>query len=1056
MRNFKKLFGIVATVLMVLNLLPVAVLGASSYSAELEAAYDYAYGVGITTQSSIDTANLYGQLTRGAMAKMMVNYAQEVLGKTANTSVECNFNDVANQSPEFQGYIVDACQLGLMGLNSDGTPATTFNPNGVVNRAQFGTVLSRALYGDVNNGGDPFYANHLTALQDDGVMNNISNPNAPEVRGYVMLMMQRADEAGVATDTMPSVCSTPENTLSCALGLNTCPAECTVTTTPEVKAGNLSVSFGSQLANMTSVPKVGTITVATLKFAASSSDVTIHGLKLAKVGLGDRAGIYRVFMERNGLRVTGKASFTTDGQAELSFSSNLVVKAGSTENIDFVVMLSGTDVGNEYAFNFTSVDTTAESVDMSTLTTNTIRTASYTVATSTILTLGTTTSIKANEATNVELAKFSIANANNEERTTKFKAITLRNEGTADIAASAKDWKLYKDSTVVSSDYVINGKDITFAVNSEILANQTNTYYVKGTVTHVEAAAGDTYKFYVRNTEDLNVTENVSMFRTTVTNSFSTSTTYTVNGGDLSFTKDTALATSQTIAPATTTSLLLKGTITSKEAITLEDVKLRLNINNPTQTVNKFTLKIGNSSSTFTPTGTGAFTGDFDGSWTVNGTVPVTLTVDVKSTATGGTITLVNALGLDSFTTKTYVASQNTVTTSIGSIAGSILTVKAPSLYLTRTDGLSDRNVVKGSQGVTLFEGKLGTNESQTINITAFQFSGVVSDTTFDSNLSTTLYVNGVAVSSKAFASSKADFNGLNINVSNGNDATIKLVGDFNSSIATGKTLTLTLKSISATDSNSQTVAASPTFIAAAMVTTSDAGSVTIVKSSTAQAASLIAAGTMDQEVAKLSVSATNDDVKLTDLYLINSGSLDLGLRTASPKLYNAAGALIANGTIISNVIVFKNIDSSANKVVVTPATSQTLIVKLNVNGVLNTGDLQSGSVQLKLGTGDYDNVTAGTVSATRFISNSNGNDVTVVNGGYLVLSDLHKVVRGMPVLTSNSTTPDTNRLMNFKVTSNGNKISLTGLSFTMNNGTGNMVLSIYKNSVSSANLLGT
>ena len=189
MKNFKKLFASFAIVAMLTSSVPTTVLGAASYSDELQGAYDYALTNGITTQSSIDTADMYGQLKRSHMAKMMANYAKEVLGKTLDTSKACAFTDVANESAELQGYITEACQLGLMGVG-----ITEFNPNGIVTRAQFGTVLSRALYGDVNNDGNPYYVNHLNALQDAGIMNNISNPNAPEVRGYVMLMMQRSDE----------------------------------------------------------------------------------------------------------------------------------------------------------------------------------------------------------------------------------------------------------------------------------------------------------------------------------------------------------------------------------------------------------------------------------------------------------------------------------------------------------------------------------------------------------------------------------------------------------------------------------------------------------------------------------------------------------------------------------------------------------------------------------------------------------------------------------------------------------------------------------------------
>ena len=96
------------------NLIPVSVFGAASYSDELKDAYDYAYSIGITTMDSIDASNMYGTLIRSHMAKMMVNYAKDVLNKTADTSKDCDFTDIASQSTELKGYIVEACQMGLM------------------------------------------------------------------------------------------------------------------------------------------------------------------------------------------------------------------------------------------------------------------------------------------------------------------------------------------------------------------------------------------------------------------------------------------------------------------------------------------------------------------------------------------------------------------------------------------------------------------------------------------------------------------------------------------------------------------------------------------------------------------------------------------------------------------------------------------------------------------------------------------------------------------------------------------------------------------------------
>jgi hypothetical protein len=39
-----------------------------------------------------------------------------------------------------------------MGINPDGTAKFFFEPNGIVSRAEFGTVLSRLLRGNKNNG----------------------------------------------------------------------------------------------------------------------------------------------------------------------------------------------------------------------------------------------------------------------------------------------------------------------------------------------------------------------------------------------------------------------------------------------------------------------------------------------------------------------------------------------------------------------------------------------------------------------------------------------------------------------------------------------------------------------------------------------------------------------------------------------------------------------------------------------------------------------------------------------------------------------------------------
>ena len=69
---------------------------------------------------------------------------------------------------------------------------TSFRPKDFVTRAEFGVVLSRALWWDKNEGWNTFYENHLKALKGEWIMNNISSPMDKEIRWYVMLMLMRS------------------------------------------------------------------------------------------------------------------------------------------------------------------------------------------------------------------------------------------------------------------------------------------------------------------------------------------------------------------------------------------------------------------------------------------------------------------------------------------------------------------------------------------------------------------------------------------------------------------------------------------------------------------------------------------------------------------------------------------------------------------------------------------------------------------------------------------------------------------------------------------------
>ena len=160
----------------------------TEFSSELQQAYNWAYENKITTMSSIEKANMNWNITREEMAKMISNFAINILWKTPDTTKTCLFID-SNINPDLVESVTKSCQLWLMGQW-----VTSFRPKDSVTRAEFWTVLSRALRWDKNEWWSTYYENHLKALKSEWIMNKIDTPMDKEIRWYVMLMLMRSHE----------------------------------------------------------------------------------------------------------------------------------------------------------------------------------------------------------------------------------------------------------------------------------------------------------------------------------------------------------------------------------------------------------------------------------------------------------------------------------------------------------------------------------------------------------------------------------------------------------------------------------------------------------------------------------------------------------------------------------------------------------------------------------------------------------------------------------------------------------------------------------------------
>ena len=158
-------------------------------------AYFWAFNNSITTQPSVKQANLEWKITREEMAKMISNYAVNVLWIVPDTTKSCYFIN-SNINPTLVQSVTESCQLWLMWQW-----IIDFRPKDSVTRAEFWTVLSRALWWNKNEWWAIYYENHLKALKTEWIMNKIDSPMNNEVRWYVMLMLMRSalESDGVQT-----------------------------------------------------------------------------------------------------------------------------------------------------------------------------------------------------------------------------------------------------------------------------------------------------------------------------------------------------------------------------------------------------------------------------------------------------------------------------------------------------------------------------------------------------------------------------------------------------------------------------------------------------------------------------------------------------------------------------------------------------------------------------------------------------------------------------------------------------------------------------------------
>ena len=164
------------------------------YTEEQEEAYEFAKENWITTMSTISEAKMNIPLTRIQMAKMLSNFAINVMWKEPDYSKwTVKFRDVSNKMDrEYDGAVTNSYVLGIMWQNMKNNE---FRPNDEVSRAEFVTALSRMLYETDDwqyKSTRKYYQPHMAKLYNEWIISK-TDPDMKEKRWYVMIMLMRSE-----------------------------------------------------------------------------------------------------------------------------------------------------------------------------------------------------------------------------------------------------------------------------------------------------------------------------------------------------------------------------------------------------------------------------------------------------------------------------------------------------------------------------------------------------------------------------------------------------------------------------------------------------------------------------------------------------------------------------------------------------------------------------------------------------------------------------------------------------------------------------------------------
>lgn len=529
---FKKVTASVAALSIVLSVVS-PVTGVKADDAWVEAANRLAsLGVIVDSSSNPSAYNLGSSITRREMLKVMMNLSSVEVTDTC----EGKFSDLPATDWGCK-YAEAALNAGFIAANPK------FRPNDLVTEAEALKMIMQARGVAKKEGVADWAEAYRQAAVEAGVLaegTTVSTTTSAK-RSMVFVSADSAVTSTTSDDTtsddsdvnlddlfgdlfdedgtdMDSEDTTDEDTTS--------DDEDDTTIDTSVKSGDLEVSLSAETPAASDIPdNVNGVEVAKFDFTAWDEDISVSSLKLRRSGLGASSVVSDVAVFGNGSRLSKTKTFnSSDDYAEVTLSPALVVKAGSTETVTVKVNTENAVTGN-FSVELVSVGSSAANVDGAPVAWETFQVKNVYTSSVTISTDGTSSNPKLGEEQS-EILKFKVKNNGEQNETVTISEITLREGGSIDEEDEIENVSLYYNGSSVASTAKMNGKYVTFELDSPITIKESNTakFVVK---TDIVGGAGDTVEFYLDNVLDVSATASKNGF-VSVTNSLAQSDTSAV------------------------------------------------------------------------------------------------------------------------------------------------------------------------------------------------------------------------------------------------------------------------------------------------------------------------------------------------------------------------------------------------------------------------------------------------------------------------------------------------------------------------------------------------